>query len=392
MGERPEIVSNDDIIMPSTLPKINFDRVPFAFEMAISLFENCNLRCKFCFEGLKKKRIDKEYIKTIPEKVVLDMKNDVIRSRATTVNFRMWGGELFYDALPDDMFDLYKWIYDEIIRLMKEHLPNVTVNFYWLSNGVFKKWERVYDLLNYTKALISFSYDPIDRFSNEEQRDILRENVKRFKELNKFGLISITLTKPTMKAYIAGDKFFEELGDNTPIAVNFYTPNPGWEDQILDDEIVYEFYKWGVDNCKFNIPVICSFIKYCIPELRPTVIRHCDCKFSKQFNNDVCTFNCVKRASSLPPEDFYGEYAKDVTENNCCEIKESLGLMKRGCLYCKHYDFCHMTCFISFIHKGYKITSCPISRIYNYIESKPEIIEKFKIWRNKYANNHSLTL
>lgn len=392
MGVRPELLSTSDVIMPSELPKIPYDRVPPAFEMAVSLFENCNLRCKFCFEGLKQKRIDKEYIKTIPNKVVLDMKDDVIRSKTDTVNFRMWGGELFYDALPDDMFDLYKWFYDETMKLMKEHLPSIKVNFFWLSNGVFNKWERVNDLLNYTHSVISFSYDPIDRFSNEKQKDILMDNIKRFKSLDKFGLISITLTKPTMEAYIKGDKFFEELGDDTPIAVNFYTPNPGWETQVLDDEIVYKFYKWGVDNCKFNIPVICSFMKYCIPELKHLVSRHCDCKFSKQFNNDVCTFNCVKRASSLPPEDFYGKYAKDVTENNCNEIKQALGLMKRGCLMCEHFEYCHMTCFISFIHKGYKITSCPIKRIYNYINTRPDIKEKFLIWRNKHANNHSLTM
>ena len=85
MGVRPELLSTSDVIMPSELPKIPYDRVPPAFEMAVSLFENCNLRCKFCFEGLKQKRIDKEYINKIcfliknhDTSIDIDMINDNI--------------------------------------------------------------------------------------------------------------------------------------------------------------------------------------------------------------------------------------------------------------------------------------------------------------------------
>ena len=77
------------------------------YEIACMLFENCNLNCKFCFEPHTNKKIDKDYILTIPN-IIKDNFSIEYKKYPTIkkVWLMLWGGEIFYDALDDDIFDL----------------------------------------------------------------------------------------------------------------------------------------------------------------------------------------------------------------------------------------------------------------------------------------------
>ena len=68
----------------------------------------------------------------------------------------LWGGEVFYDALSDEVFDSYYDFVDKTNELFATKFSTVKVQFSWLTNGVFKRIDRVLDIVMYSKGIINF--------------------------------------------------------------------------------------------------------------------------------------------------------------------------------------------------------------------------------------------
>ena len=374
-----------NIDMPKELPKIEFYKEPTSYEIACSLFEACNLKCKFCFEGHRNNNIDIQYIRNIPNNVMIAVRKDLqLYPNIKDINIRLWGGELFFDGLSDDIFNEYKKLVDSFNVLLKHEFPNICIKYSWLTNGVFTKWERVKDILDYSHGTIGFSYDPSGRFATEKQKQLMIENVKRFHDLGCFNCLSITLTKQTIQEYVNGkSELLTDLNLGERYDINFYTANPNWQTLLPNDDDLFKFFKWGLDNDLFYINVINNLVKTCINEGIYIAQHYCDCKTCVQYSNGEATVNCVKRASILPPEMFYGKYADIITEENVSDIKLSMGMIKRGCLNCEYYKTCQMPCWVSVIFEGFKPTNCAYKQAYEYIKNNPEIIERFKKWTSQ---------
>lgn len=140
------------------------------YEIACMMFENCNLNCKFCFETHMNKKIDLNYFKEIPFIIEENFKKEYDRYPSLKrVYIMMWGGELFYDALSDEVFAAYYDFVTSTRNLFELKFPRVEILFSWLTNGVFTKRKRVEDLVKFSKGIINFSYDPINRFSTESK-------------------------------------------------------------------------------------------------------------------------------------------------------------------------------------------------------------------------------
>ena len=372
-----------NVEMPKDLLKIPFYLEPTYYEMSYSLFEACNLHCKFCFEGHRDNNVDILKIKAAPFNIFKEVDLDLQKYKnVTKVDIRIWGGELFFDALSDEVFDAYKFLVDKCRELFKEKYPQITLNFLWLSNGVWTKWERIKELLDYSKGELGFSYDPIDRFPNEKTEQLMIDNVWRAYKEGYVIKLSITLTKKTVEAYI-NEK--SRLMDFPPMQadINFYTANPGWEDLLLDDEDIYQFYKWALKKRLFNINVIYNLMAPATGKKEWHRGHYCECKTCKQYSNGYCTTDCAKRASILPHEMFYGKYDKYITEENVSDIKLSIGMKKRGCLSCPFYSLCQKPCWITIIFEGYKPSKeCPYARIYKDIVKDKELIKDFEQFKN----------
>lgn len=375
-----EFLDISKVKMPNGLPKINFYKKRKNYEIEVSLFEACNLNCKFCFEKHDNYVVDTNYIRNLPYLLIEETRDKIKEYNVEYVCLRLWGGELFFDKLSDDVFDSYRDFLSLFKELMTKDFPSIKVDASFLSNGVFTKRERVKQLLDDTNTQISFSYDPVDRFNTENQKELWYSNLLYFKSY--INTISITLTSRTAQAYMNGDKYFELIPDDIKIDVNYYTANKDYELYQLTDEIIYDFFKWLVDNNKFNVFICYNMFRYLIPEQQTQVSRYCDCKCATQLTNGHCTTNCAKRAFHTPIEKFYQEYTSYVTEDNCSEVKNSMGLLKRGCLYCEHYTYCPMMCWVAVIFEGFKPTVCPFQRIYKYITQ--EKIEQFKEWQSTH--------
>lgn len=380
-----EYIDISDVEMPKGLPKFNFYKKIKFYEVAISLFETCNLNCKFCFEK-HDKPIDYDKIKGYPDKIINGIKDDILRYHPQLFILKVWGGELFFDGLPDKLFDLYYELYTEVKRKVNELFPWMEFEINWLSNGVWTKRDRVVELLNKTHSKVALSYDPLERFSNEDEIKKWHENFEYFKEKGLLNFIAITLTKPNIYKYVNGeDKTLFQVPLDMQIDVNYYAANPGWEKYIPSDEDLYTFFKWCIDNKLFNVAAVESFVRHMIKEEKPYVPKWCTCKNSRQCIDGRPILDCVMQASRLDRKDFYGEYEQFTSEKNCTEVKNSLGMIKRGCVSCEHYKTCPQLCWVSIIFKGYKTTYCPIKRIYNNITK--EDIDNYLEWRDKYARN-----
>ena len=377
---KDEYIDISDVKMPNGLPKVDFYKKPSYFEVAIPLFERCNLNCSFCFETHKDTSIDYDKILAMPKKVISQIKDQVISCGTNTILLRLWGGEIFFDALPDEIFDVYRKFVDLFNKEVQKELPGKTVDITYLSNGVFTKYGRVESLLRDTNGMIAFSYDPEGRFNSRKQKEVWLAALKHFQNITKY--ISITLTKQSIAAYINGDEFFEQIPENVSVDINYYTANPNWKIHMPTDADIFNFYKWCVQKHKYNVKVMDNIFRYLIPAERKYVERYCDCKQAVQFQNGQCIRDCARRASSLDRKMFYGKYYDKTNENNVTEVKNILGLKKRGCFTCEHFQYCTMPCWVSVIFNGYKTIDCPLKRIYKYISQKD--IENYKKWKEAH--------
>ena len=352
------------------------------YEIACMLFEPCNLKCKFCFEDHKNKTIDTDYIeniyKIIDEKFSIDYEK--YKHSLKTLYIMMWGGEIFYDALPDEVFKSYYKFVDNIKDLFDKKFPKVKVIFSWLSNGVFTNYKRVEDIVKYSKGIINFSYDPVNRFSTHKQKDLMIKTATYFKKIGLADKISITLTKDSIKGFIENDdslKYFNDIG--FLIDVNYYIANVNWQSLLATDDEIFTFFKWAIDNKLYRIKVL----EKCFDSItgKPSS-SYCNCLWCSQITHGQWSIDCAKCSSVLPPELFYGEYTPQITEENSNQIKASIGLVKRGCLACEYHHICQHPCWISIVFKGFKPSVCFYKQTYDYIKSNNVIINDFLKWKH----------
>lgn len=359
-----------------------YKRTPKSYEIACMMFENCNLRCKFCFEPHINKKIDLDYIMTIPNIIKENFSKEYEKHPTIQkVYLMMWGGEVFYDALPDSVFETYYKFVDSVNDIFQKNFPNVNVIFSWLSNGVFTNYERVEKIVNYSNGIINFSYDPVNRFATKKQKETMVNAAKYFSN-NRGDKISITLTKDSIKGFIENDKElieFNNMGYN--IDVNYYIANINWKELLPTDDEIFSFYKWALDNRLFNMKVLEKMLSYYTDE---KVSHYCDCKYCSQITYGEWSTDCAKCSSILPSKMFYHQFDDIITEDNSNEIKATMGLIKRGCLGCQYYNNCQKFCWIAVVFEGAKMGICPYVQSFKYIDENPKILEDFLRWRDDY--------
>lgn len=374
--------------MPHGVPDLSQYKYTGCYELAVPLIETCNMACEFCFEnqGLKKKSPgDPEKIRSLAPRIVAFMKEKYKEHPYKQIDLKLWGGEVFYDALPDEFFSAYK----DFVAVLKREL-HVPFTIVYLSNGMFTKYERVLDVLEETDGYLSISYDPVGRYFNEGQKRLFCKTLDWFRAKGRAESISITLSKPTIEAYIKGDPVYEALPLDMVHIVNFYIPNREWARYVPGCNEYYAFYRWAIDNRRFNIDVINKMMLHMIPEQRDKVHRMCNCKEAAQWCGNLgrCSSNCIDdRVLDIDCKKyFYGDAYDEVTEENHFEVRSSMTRLKNGCVYCAHFSTCPMMCPASSLFTEYDASFCPMKKIYD--EVRPEDIQAFENWQEWYRQHN----
>lgn len=340
------------------------------------LFDKCNLNCSFCFESNKTKTINSQYINNLPHMFTkcVEERHDV-----DCLEITMMGGEVFMDTLNDDIFETYKNVCTTTYQLISDIRPNIDVNFNWLSNGVFKKKQRVEQLLVETKSTISFSYDSVGRYPSNVQLNMMKENVKKFSEA---GLLEAILITPTVKSI---NKFVQQQDDipflaqyTNKLDLSYYIPGQNWQSMYPSNNQLFQFFKSILDRRLFQFKDICELLKpFVFDPGQYVVYPTCNCDDLVTITEAGSTNICVKINSCLPLERFYGKRANKVTEQTVKFYRKPIGLAKRGCAQCRHYEYCVKPCWTAVIFDGYVVDQCPFDQTYNYINSNPSIIDDY---------------
>lgn len=380
-----------DVELDRRVPKIDFNEDDGKYELAVSLHNYCNMGCEFCFQShnpeqfsLKKIR---RRLKTMANEIYHEVKPELVKYNITELNVKFWGGELFSVDYHHDIYKIYKDMYLKLADLVHTDFPNIHINVVWLTNGYNINYEYAYKLVKETQGRIALSYDPVGRFKSFAQVVSWAESFIFFYNKTDLGkiILSLTPTKQNIAAY-GKDEFFIKLlhFSRVEIDISYYTASFNWEKDMPNDNDMYTFYKFLVDNKIYNCKVLTDILNVFIPEAHHPM--YCNCKKAMQVTNGVGSKNCAKRTNYISSKHFYGKYDRKVDESNCAEYKNSLGILKRGCLMCEWYTNCQKTCWISILFSEYKTEDCPLKRIYEYIQSKPDIIED---WRKRVYNESS---
>lgn len=358
-----------------------------SIEVQCILHTDCNLNCKFCFQNSQKcvRGINVDYIRQLPDQIVDSIYPIIIDKNLGVVKFILYGGELFSDNIPDSMFDEYRNFCNNIKNKLNEKNPGIKCKFLSMSNGIFTNHKRVENFLKEFNSRMSLSYDPCDRFSSDDQKRILYNTLRYFKDNTKLDVYIVTVTtKKNINACINGDKFFELLEGNSYVELQEYDSTFNYQEYLASDDDLFNFYKWAVDNDKFNISDIMSImdkIPVCGWVNEPV------CIFSeynlKRYNRPF--IDEYEELFYFSINDYYGKLANHITKGIDYSTIDHLGIQKRGCLMCDYYNHCSMMGWKNILFDRYELSECPIQRIYKYLDDNPNIVDRYKTWRVKHG-------
>lgn len=330
------------------------------------LTESCNLRCDHCFQHHVLKNIPTldslNELKTILKETI---EEESKCKDLTQVDLSFRGGEIFQDIIHDEVIEGYK----DLILYVNNLVPNLDFNVDFVSNGIFKKHERILDLLESTNGRLSLSYDPVGRFKAERQLDLFQNSLNYFSKKKKIYSIYITLTKESIDAYMS-DKSLLDRFDGLIIDVSYFIPNT--ISHSASDDDLFMFFKYLLDNRYFNVSYISDMIRNIKGEL-PKIPRCCNCANTIVVYQGKKHYDCNILIPNLKKEDFYDDISK-LTDRNGVKLLTEQGINKRGCLLCNHFNSCPMYCWMTFNNKDYKMLDCPHKRIFEYIKNNIDSI------------------
>ena len=226
----------------------------------VILFEKCNMKCDHCFQIDHSKDWDLQIIDGLPDKIYANFQQQyqARNNQLDLLTISFCGGELFADGIEDQRFKVYKQLKTRLVDNIRK-LYAGEIKFEMISNGVFTKFDRVIDFLQSTNSKISISYDPINRYRSQNQKQIALNNINRLRQLNLLDEISITLTKQSIEYYIKHDDLnqFKDVD----IGINYFIASqPNNADMIASDDDYFRFWKYCLDHQYYNVKALQQFI------------------------------------------------------------------------------------------------------------------------------------
>jgi len=223
-------------------------------EIIVTLFEQCNMSCKFCNQDHN----SKVGMDTIRDKLPV-VKRAIENMSKTREMFSVhfMGGEVFSDLVPDSCFDDYKYLADELEVWSKEN--NYDVEICFTTNFVYEQTHRLQKLLDQCPQVkLLTSYDPSGRFGLG-QLNLFKKNVIAFEKYIKSA--NVIMTKPNIDKFLKGDKKFLILSAPTGSGKSFFSKtisnltNECTENfrELVDSYEIYKLDKHGEFLYKDNL-------------------------------------------------------------------------------------------------------------------------------------------
>jgi len=326
-------------------------------EIELTLFENCNIVCDFCFHD-KQSTVGMTHKEMMQKLSIIEQFLKDREGTVQTMQINVVGGELFQDNFMEDMLPIYFNLFKEIRYLYDKY--NYNMNVVWVSNFLFAKKHLVEQLLldlnkiGVPSSLIC-SYD----LSGRPMSNRYYENITFFHKF--ISSINIVATADTIDQFMKGDRsYFDFLYDNFEIFIDDFIPDKGADDLIPSDKQLYNFYVFMAENYPKVNP-----IKDLLNNQHNTM--HCLSLNKITIFPDNSTSNC--RWHRYDQDDF----------NTKLDYNDNAGMMQafmdeNQCLSCEYFNRCGFRCYTQWDWSKRKkeLNTCMMKKFFNYITEKKE--------------------
>lgn len=341
--------------LPSEMTKKMLEsKRPNISEIELTLFENCNIVCDFCFHdkkstvGLSKE----EMFSKIP---IMRAFLEKQAGRVDLVQINLVGGELFQDRWMEDLCLNYYNLLRETKLIFDEYSLPMKVVF--VSNFLFKKNDIIKKLIDDLRdaqidshLIVSYDFEGRPMGKNQYRKNIDFFGPEYICSVNLVG------TTDSIKIFMKDeDEYFHELYKTFPIFFDDFIPDHGSDSLVPSDKLFFEWYKFIADNYPKIAPVADlinneSNSMHCLSLNKITIFP------------DNRTSNC--RWYRYKQEDF----------NTKLDMKDNSGMMQNfldemGCMSCPYFSKCGFRCFTQWDWRNRKrdMDTCPMRSFFDHI-------------------------
>lgn len=358
------------------LPKLPLNKTKSNIKgIQFTLFYECNLHCKFCFQERLSVNPITEKIKSQVNNNIKKIKNYISTCEYPIIEYKLLGGEIF---LPTIEWDWLKQVIFDLINISKEY--NKQCQFVFMTNLIHSKQtrEKVKEYIinplkeQNIKFVIAPSFDIYGRFNTSEQLKIFKDNCEYYRNLNVLGQCNIVLSAPTCRLFTNKQiptsleketlaLFNNMYQEGFKFDVDYYAARNIEDDPLMPtetellDTLLYLWYNYQ------NIRLLQTFKLSNTP-------KKLNCCSELQVEGDVCTESCIKF--------YHQENNPNLETKDGPNYKERLiqnYMNKKQCLLCKWYKYCPMGCFFYLdnkMKKEYKDNECLYKKLFNQINKQ----------------------
>lgn len=310
----------------------------------IGILSRCNLKCKFCY-CRQDKPFDLDSLLSIPDACMQELERSGMKDCRYDIG--IVGGEIFMDGLQDSVFDQYNILLNVLKERLQQYTPNSTFHLHCYSNGVYHKIDRVFDFLKKWDSEIVLSYDSIDRFQNDKQRDLMLDNMQLMVNNQIVVRPTVVIFKQCDMSSFLGTPIFNKIYNLTGIDYQECIPNV----YNISDQRIADFYIECLNKKFFNIDNIQNLLEGYIHK-SPSV----SCRRSLTYYEGRAYIGC--------------HYIKDDFEH----IKNNI-LNKFNCFSCDYFQQCPGQCWVQAAQK--QTSFCINKTIFKYLDTHPKIVESY---------------
>ena len=318
-------------------------------EIIVTLFEQCNLACRFCPQdhssilGMENIKEKKDYI--------IKAINHLSKQGRIQFSVHLMGGEVFSDLVPDWVFEDYYLLIKSLFEWSNSN--NITLEIAFTTNMVFSDYKRVDMLMTRLIALNSniylmTSYDPHSRF-NIESLEIFKNNVIALQSW--IRTVNVIMTKPAIVKFLANQiPFFNYLYNYFDIYFDYYTPESHSKQFMPTDVELKRLMMFLVNNYPNCLPIRDFFSK-------KKIRMSCQDTYTILPNNlsGMCT---------ILLDEYYKGYQRSKVD------MEKRFIDDYNCLECEHFNRCSLGCFLSHdLSETRTQEECWLKEVYTYVDN-----------------------
>lgn len=379
---------------------------PF-FECFLILTEDCNLRCKYCYENDNRGR---SYMPFETAKQSADFLIDnVIKHGAKELRWIFFGGEPLLNL--DVMIRFYNYVMEIGIQY------NIRMRFLTITNGTIynNKIEKFF--LEYCKSdnIINFSVDGIPEVQDENRitangkptSKVVIKNILKIKDLfernqidsSLFHTVSV-ITKSNISSLFLNHKYFKDLGVNALFALQY---DEDWDEKDVTAYIEQLSYiaDYEYEECIAAGSLEPYYKAYLINDLKPIGNIINTCAAGKTFcaiapNGDI--YPC-HRAYFRDPDFKLGNVFDGIINNNNRKLyfdayRSNMHMDDISCGKCDNTE-CKICMLLNYLERNDILKCNPVScSIYkarwNFInDTKKKFYKLFN--KNNYTRCNEIT-